>query len=287
MAKLGSPTGSNSGTTKSGLSLIEDSSAVEDYRGIIIGPPGVGKTFACMTASKYWGKPGKLKDMLHVAFDTNPGAGLGEQGYVVPTLNVRKLLSSGRCKTVLDVMTVLSSECRAFIESNSDKVTVVIDTLSALDKMLVEYWERNCPITKSGNRDTMQMWVLLRNTHLRFYRDMNLLNANVIMCCHAKAVVEAEGKMGEEQAKRIRATGLTDITLDITGGALQLYTGDPSFIFWMTCKKVGPKKYERKFKTVEFGGAIAKNRWQKSLEEEEEADLGKVIEKVRKASGGK
>jgi hypothetical protein len=282
MAKIGAP-----GTkAPAGTSIVEDSSSVDDFRINIVGPPGVGKTFAAMTASKYWGKPGKLKDMLHIAFDTNPGAGFGELGYTVPTINVRKLLATGQCKTILDVLTLISTQARAHIAGCPEKVTIVCDTMSALDKMLASYWDKNCPITKSGNKDTMQMWVMLRNTHIRFYHDTNNMDANLIMIFHAKAVAEAEGKMGEEQQKKIKATGLSGITLDITGGSLNIYTGDSSAIFWMTAKKAGGKQFVRKLHPLGLGEALGKNRWQKSLEEEEDADLGKIIAKIKKNSGG-
>lgn len=279
------------GAALHGSQYVEDSWTMEDWFNMAIhGPPGVGKTFCAMTASRFWPKtlpaPKKvmLEDTLHLAFDANAGAGLKTNRISVPTINIKKIISerkqSGKNNTILDALRIVADEMHNFVDKHGTQ-NVIADTISMLDKDLNQYWEEHCPLSKQGFRDTRQMWQALFTTHKRFHSDLKSLRANTIMLFHSKAFLEAETEEGKNQLRKALAAGLTEINLDVTGKATNLYTGDSKPIFYMTSRKT-LKGFERILHTTS-GSALTKATWEDVLEEEEVPNLQLIFGKIKAA----
>jgi hypothetical protein len=273
-----------------GSGFIEDSitTAMDEFSMTIHGPPGHGKTFCALSASKYWPevftKPVALHDILHVGFDRNALAGAAELGIRVPAVDTRKVLREGGARDMLDLLSKLGNEIIPDA-INHGVETVIVDTVSRMDRQLVEYWTINCPTSKSGTPDTRAKWTMLAHTHSRFLSQLRTMPVNLIFCCHSKALIESDTKEGQDQALRNRATatpGPDDIVPEITGQSLNLYTGDVSmeFVLMASPKALG-KGFDRWLYPYGAKGFRAKNRWQQTLAEKEEPNLNKLFAKIR------
>jgi hypothetical protein len=267
--------------------LIQVPNDLDRVNIVVHGAPGVGKTWLLLSFSKYWndGGPAKLNDILHIAFDSDAGVGARANGILVPTIDVRKLMTPPKAgearpyaKNILEALQFISKSIRNAIASGVE--TIIVDTVSMLDKDLTGYWDMNCPTTKSGAKDTRAMWTLLFNTHKRFHADLRFVNANLLIACHSKAVIESDTKEGADQALKMKAAGLPEIVPDLTGKSVNLYQGDASAIFYMT-KKRTPSGFKRTLHTMTAGEALVKNRWEGLLEDEEEPHLRRIYDKVR------
>lgn len=284
-------------------SIISDS-GTSDYNHEqvnIYGPPGVGKTFCALSWSRHWPKePGdgktkpiapkltRLDDVLHLDFDGNGGTGLREQNLIVPTLSVPDLMRKGKARNIFQAIgSIIPTEVGNWCEKNlkaQGALAVCSDTITTLDSDLGKYWDDNCPTTKSGAKDTRMMWTCLANSHKKFHEMIRFMPAVSIFNFHAKANIETDSKEGQDQQKKNAAAGLSDISPAITGKAVNLYIGIGSTIFWMTARRGPSGRLERKLHTIPIAGVLVKNRWQRSLEAEEEPNLRKLFDKIRAAS---
>ena len=236
---------------------LSDSSPFEYIRALVYGPPGAGKTFSSLTLSDAvpadFGAKGKpvlgrnpavtLSDMLWLSFDSGATEGMKQQGLRV---NEIKLSQEG------DKLLAALKEAPALAKGLVDKgvKTVVIDTVTALDEMLVTYW-RNKGLEK------WDLFGAVKVGHYKFAMDVKSLKANVLFLCHAKALMEPADAT---QQNKITAAGFAKIVPDITGGALNHYRRDSSFILPCT---VGKENNEdgRWFYTASNKGYEAKSRY--------------------------
>ncbi len=295
---------------------IVESSATDGCENVslgIHGPPGVGKTFCALTASKFWpdNLPAKtltkLSDVLHVAWDPEAVTGLREVNIEVPTINIKKLLrplteeeEDARkrgakvrpyAKTILDAMTIVNKEQLYFAEHANKKYGscyIIQDTASWLNVQLEKYYitGEGAPRTKSGAIDTRQGWKSLAGAHSLFISYNMNTPANIIYLFHAQANLESDTDEGVAQKKRNDAAGLKAIVPQITGSSRHSYNASMSATFWMTRKpNIRGNGYSRTLHTQEMGDAQTKNRWAFSLAPEEEAHLGKLFAKIRAPYG--
>lgn len=236
MAKLTSAATVNKpAVTKAKPNIVRSSDdlALERYRMTTHGGPGHGKTFFAATASEFWpkvtpaAKKMALSDMLWVAFDAGAVVGFRELGIAIPNvIDVRWLMTPAKkgeekpyARTILDAINIVVAAASEQV-SNGDIKWVVVDTVSMLDKALNDYWEKNCPSTKSGAKDKFAMYRCIQYSHRLFHEAMQLLDCHVHFLCHTKARIEA-APGEDDQKNRQKAAALpgdNDLIPDITGG---------------------------------------------------------------------
>lgn len=283
-------------TSKASVFSDSDDLALERYRLTTHGGSGHGKTFFAASASDHWPSdlPSKkkvvLKDMLWIAFDAGAVVGFREQGISIPNvIDVRKLMTPAKegetrvyARTILDALAIVVREASARVAHGGIN-WVVCDTISSLDKALNAYWESNCPTTKAGVPDKFAMYRAIGINHQRFHEAMQLMDTNVHFLCHTKARIEADPneKSQKNRQKAAETPGDNELIPDITGQSLNTYTANVSAEFALLAKKqLGTKVMKRYVHPIGHQGYRGKNRWQHSLEEEEVADLGKILKKI-------
>lgn len=201
---------------------------MEYTRALVYGPPGAGKTFSALTFSAQCpadfaakGKPVlkrsppvEMGDMLWLSFDSGATEGMKQQG-----LKVRELELSQEGATLLSAMKDAGAAAAKSV--NEGVTTVVVDTITGLDEMLTTYW-RNKGLEK------WDLYGAVKISHYKFAMEIKALKANVVFLCHAKALMDPADAT---QANKIQAAGFAKIVPDITGGALNHYRRDSSFVF--------------------------------------------------------
>lgn len=219
------------------------------------GPPGAGKTFSCLTLSDFcpndFGSkpvlnrpPVTLGDMLWLSFDSGATEGFKQQQITVPELRLAqegdRLLAVIKEAPELALKAITAGHCK----------TVVVDTITAFDEQLVNYW-RNKGLEK------WDLFGAVKASHYKFAMAIKALKANVVFIAHAKALMDAADAT---QTAKIQAAGYAKIVPDITGGALNHYRRDSSFILPCVAGKENNED-GRWFYTVSTKGYEAKSRY--------------------------
>ena len=238
------------------------------------GPPGSGKTFFAASLSKSWPKSlpakkwTKLSDVLWVPFDSGALDGLLEQKIEVPSIDVDAILEEE------DVLGALE-EITDIVYDESPEI-VVVDTVSKLDKEFLGFWNENAPLAKGGAKDGYAIYREVLATHRRFHANFDALPCDVIFLCHSKPRPES----ADRKQRAGGLPGMSDIDMDLTGQALNIYRQDSSLVVSIEAVPVGNGKFQRFAWTTPHKGFEAKNRFQVSLDEKEPAHLGKMYAKI-------
>lgn len=204
---------------------LSNSTAFEYIRALVYGPPGAGKTFSTLTLSDavpadFGSKPVlnrapvTLEDMLWLSFDSGATEGLKQQGLIVPELRLAQ--EGDRLLAVIKEAPELAAKA---IATKGTK-TVVVDTITAFDEQLVNYW-------RTKGLEKWDLFGAVKSSHYKFAMAIKALKANVVFIAHAKALMDAADAT---QSAKIQAAGYAKIVPDITGGALNHYRRDSSFI---------------------------------------------------------
>lgn len=181
--------------------------------------------------------------MLWLSFDSGATEGMKQQG-----IRVKELKLSQEGDKLLDALRDAPALARKAVEAGTK--SVVVDTITALDEMLVTY-HRNKGLEK------WDLYGAVKVSHYKFAMALKGLKANVVFLCHAKALMDAAD--ATQQAK-IQASGFAKIVPDITGGALNHYRRDSSFIFPCVSGKENNEE-GRWFYTSSQKGYEAKSRY--------------------------
>ena len=257
----------------------------------IHGPPGHGKTRCAAMASKGWGTKEKvLDDQLWIMFDHHGLAGLVAEGYTIPyVIDVPLLIKegkNGRPLNALQALAIVYTTMYAAIAAYPGIRIVIGDTISALDDMLVKYWDENCPETKGGKRNTMEMWTCLRNSHTQFFDVLTSVDKYIIFLAHPKTVDEEHANAIQlAKIQSVSTPGKANLIPQITGQSLGLYTKHTSLeMSLLAIPGAGLSKTStRKLFSHANAGYRGKNRFQGIIPDEMDADLGKVIELIEGA----
>jgi len=251
---------------------------LQNFRALVYGPPGHGKTFSCVTASErcpadfthLLGKDGRnraptaLDDMLWIAFDSGAIDGFNQQKLSVPMMDLSHVGEN--------LMTGLNDVIDAIkkLVAAGGLRTIVIDTISALDEIALVYW-------RNKGFEKWDLYGNLRITHMRFAMALKAIRANILFLAHAKAAMEPDDKNKVGQNK-IAAAGLPPIYPAITGDSLNHYRRDASFILPLIRAREGGVD-GRWFYTTQAKGFEAKTRF--LLNEVEPADWRVILGKAR------
>lgn len=275
------------------LSFLKNSSDLvltnSDF--ITHGPPGVGKTFFAATGSKFFprteeeindGKKRHLSDILFLTADAGAVDGLSEMKLSVDVLSIKEAIE------ILDVpkgITAILEEAKKICEAGKYS-WVVTDTVSVLDKYITEYYDRFSPKTQKGDTDTLGMYRLIFNQHKRFHAALSKLPARKHYLFHSKFQGGQLQKNEDAIAKKKASTTTADTETfpEVTGQAKSLYVANASIEFVLQASVVpgkGKRKLTRWVKPFGGDGFEGKNRFERSLEEKEEPDLYKIIEKIK------
>lgn len=298
--------------------LIRSSTEMRKGGTLILGGLGVGKTFCGATASQYFPdvlpspetvksadfEPIELKDMLHVACDVGAVDGFAAKGLRCPAIDLVDLLTPPRdgeekihAQDILQAISWIVETCKVAATEGTDYI--IVDTVSMLDRFIVNYWKDDENIPKTWNRklqaeipDTQAMWGCVADTHFRLWQSLVFLPVKqVIFLCHARtnetelSVVEGRGKAGARQTAKAAASnaaGENTIIPRISGSAREVYTANVSLQLAMTAEqKLGTTQYTRRLHPYYAeGGYQTKNRYQGTLEETEAANLKKLFDKI-------
>lgn len=219
----------------------------------VYGPPGSGKTFCALTLSEHWPDKATIKgrtdlslqDVLHVAADDGALDGCVELGIDVPSINLKELFGmpdpkrSGKKYDVMNGLRQLYKEIAAYKESNPACKILIVDTVTALDKLIGEYWERNPVIGAGGKPDGFAYWRNLGNSHVKFHTNITALGLSVVYLFHSKALGDAKDLTDKTKRKATQVAGGGSISVDIGGQVgKNVYLGNCSGLFVMHAKRV-------------------------------------------------
>lgn len=267
---------------------------------VIHGPPGVGKTWFAGTASEFWpelvpsAKRIELLDMLWFQVDAGATAGFAEQNIVLPkghVIDVRGAIAQhGLLKGLNGTMDLLDQQCQKLRPKY-----VVADTISMLDKFMVDYYEARCPMMDNGEPVPFWTFKQILMLHRRFYSRIMMAGAQVIFLCHSK--VQAEIKGSNDFAKNASlgrearsVPGGFDIIPEISGQARNLYVGNSNIEGVLKARIMpGPgKQLMRFFYPQGSTNHEGKSRFTRSLKREEgpNPSLRAIYDKIRAAAKG-
>lgn len=278
------------------LITLSDEDNLEQANLFIYGPPKHGKTFCAASISKHWPdklpalKKTVLSDVLWLSADKGALDGMREQNVIVPEFNVHKLRGTEAAykaaglrepPNIIQLMTLFVKTATDLARAGELRA-VVVDTVSAIDKALIEYYEENPIRANSGAIDKFAMYRHILLTHRKFRDALARLPVHVVFLAHAKQINEDTAK--DSTIKRAGAgPGSYDIQPDITGqGAGEYYRNISLEAIMLATPSLREKgKFDRHLYTQTTQGFRAGNRWQLSLAAKEEANLTKLFEKVR------
>jgi hypothetical protein len=188
--------------------------------------------------------PVTLTDMLWLSFDSGATEGFKQQGMTVPEL---RLAQEG--DQLLKVIAEAPMLAKKAIETAGVK-TVVVDTITAFDEQLVNYWRQK-------GLEKWDLFGAVKASHYKFAMAVKALKAHVVFIAHAKALMDAADAT---QTAKIQAAGYAKIVPDITGGALNHYRRDSSFILPCVAGKENNEE-GRWFYSLSSKGYEAKSRY--------------------------
>jgi hypothetical protein len=244
---------------------------LERFRLVLIGPPKEGKSVCAATASELFPatfpapEMVDLRDMFWCLLDNGGLDGFAELNLSVPHMD----LSNVNAAYIQQALTAFFEEAQKRVAAGVTK-TVVLDSLTALDKLLL------ARLMKDYEKWGLYQAILA--AHLQVFHQAKTLACNVISICHGKMV-----NMPEDAAAAIKQTaaGITPgtIELDLSGQVANFYRQSMSLIIPIASKgSAGEEVYNLYPRGVK--GFTGYSRFAK-LEKEEPAHLGKLFAKIR------
>lgn len=257
----------------------------------IYSPIGGGKTTLAATASQFFPKSGlpttrikpgqkliSLKDMLWFAFDKNACASFHERGFEVPkVIDVWRLLGDPETWKAAGFLAPPSklqalSKCvdRVIKEVRTGNYQfVVVDTLSTLNELVLDYWgeDKNVPKTRQGERNQQMMYGRVRDTMSAFLNNLLLLPCYVIQLCHVKALSSEATPEQLKQRLVLNALGIVDLVPALVGATQGLMKRHVDLELFIAATPVTnkPGEFSRKIYTVTEYNIEGKNRHQLSV----------------------
>jgi len=249
---------------------------LDDMTLLFHAPPGAGKTYLAATASEAWPKqlPSKkmidLEDMIWIGIDAGATAGFASLGINIPKyIDFRDALVD---YSVVDAMKQIQDYIDAkLMEPGS---WLVVDTLSMLDRYLLEYYEGR----------TTESWAIYRmigHFHRRLFADLSLITSRIIFLCHSKAPFQGDDAKTKTRQKA-QIAGMAEIVPDLAGNqARGVYVANVSLLGTVLPKR-DPKGggSERILYPLGDKGFEGKSRWEHILNREEPPHLGKLFKKI-------
>jgi hypothetical protein len=272
---------------------------IDDMTINLHGDPGSGKTFAALSASKFWPKDLKaqfksqkkisLEDVLYVGWDRAGLGGLRQYGIDVP-LRIDMKATAFKYKDLLDAVEAMTDEMTEIFVKKPEVKFNIHDTISRFDDVLVDYVFDTMP-TYRFDRQTGENIVDNRATyrtiaacHRRYHHAITDVPAGVLTMClfHQKVLEPVDGMKSEQEKQLIVKMGnrLVRTVPQMTGQAINAYTADCSLE--LVCVKRGDKRFLYP-EVVE--GQRAKNRFPEVLDGPQEAHMGKLLAKLKKVCG--
>ena len=245
----------------------------------LMGPPKVGKTIAAATLSAFFPDvlPAKektyLKDTVWIQFDLNGTESLSQM-QVFPYL-----YDLSRETEYASIQSAIASAIKE-IKGNPTIKNVVIDTVTALDTVLLVHFRKMYPEEKVQGLMYNQMLA----AHMNFAMQLKQLNATVVAITHTKMPISvssnADAKAAETLRKRASSmAGGGDIVPEITGRAANYYKGASSAV-WPVVKSLGAGKRDE-YWVLPYGGYGFEGGCRyEGLEDKEPANLKNILKKV-------
>jgi hypothetical protein len=288
-----------------GLITTSEDDNIEKSMVTIYGPPKCGKTFLSLSTSEDFelGKC-KLTGICSVTADRHALIGCQEYGIHVPhRLNMWKWMvplaedevdKDGNptryyAPSIIEALN-MALEAIRHLAYKKQIHTVIIDTISELDRPIVQHWFD--PVremkTYSGELDTRRMYGRVAETHAKFFRGILALDLMVIALCHAKVnTYEAkDDKQKSDQDKALTAaTSLpsesSNVVPDITGQSAKMYIRHSDHILVMQANRDMTGKTKRVVYPYGTGDWMGGTRFERSLGREENPNLRELIKKIK------
>jgi len=247
-----------------------------NWRILVYGPPKTGKSFLGLTASEDFPTtlPADnlvdLNDLLFIDFEDGL-VGLKEQNLSVPSIDLSKVDGKG----LIDALTEVPKQLTPMIKDGVIK-TVVIDTVSTLDTMLLAHYRG----LYSDPRHQGIMYNEILRSHLKFFNSLRILPCNILVLAHAKFKIDiaGDGKM-EKKDRAETMPGMSEAVPEITGRGGNFYRKSVSIQMPMLTRKIGGNTI-RTLYPFGYAGFEAGCRFA-ALDDKEDANLGKLIRKIK------
>lgn len=290
-------------------SVLITSSADSLQSGLIIfGAFGVGKTWLAGSASKHWPKtipstePVVLSDCLWIKADVGATEGFTPNGISVPTIDIPNMLTPAvagdETPKPRDIGEALQWTTHAAAHAVQEQGVshIIVDTVSMLDRYIVDYWSKdeNIPKNGKGEPDSRGKWGCVAQTHFRFWQSLTFLPAKTIFLCHAKTneseLATIEGKKikrdeirNSAKSAAVGTAGDNTIVPRISGSSAEVYLANVGLQLVLHAEQsLGSREFTRTLHPFgRKGGWQAKNRYQQFFKQEEPADLQHIYTKMQ------
>lgn len=262
------------------------------------GVPGGGKTFAALSASKFWPKTLQrqkkklvLEDTLVVGWD--PAATIGLLQYnmrVRYDINMVNVLNKHE-GDVLNATSAMADEVDRLVNADPGLSLLIHDTVTTFNTKMGVYWlsDDHCPISqRTGKQDTQAAYGKILRGNLEYADGMTNLPDGVtsIFLFHQEVIGESKNetqKLKQDQARMSQNS--VNVIPSVIGKGLGPYTANASMELVCAKSPVPGKKGQFQYWIYpdEVRSQRTKNRFASILTEKQPAHLGKLLDKVRKA----
>lgn len=244
----------------------------------LIGPPKQGKTVCAGTISAFmpdeipaqgFAEKTYLKDTVWLQFDSDGVESLRQ-------LNVFPMLEDLSGFTTLPLLkkgfTASVERIKAAVTSGEVKY-VVVDTVTALDKVIVHECTKQC--------DDNRVYGMITARHMDYCMALKALPCTVIVIMHTKYIGAFGGQETPEQLARKRAGGMpgrAEIGMALSNGAADYWRTQSNAI--LPVYSVGGAKDKKYTILTESSRGFECGHRYKGLAEEEPAHLRKLLQKA-------
>lgn len=265
------------------MSMVTSSkeTTLDSWRMLIYGPPKHGKTFTALTASEKFPDdpiltPQEetlvLDDLLFIEADEGGLDGLVEHNVEVPMIDVSKI---GGGKLINSRWEKIVKEIEGRVKSGETK-TVVLDTLSSIDRDITYYQRQQFPDPKHN----AQMYGAVLGSHMRIFGELRRLPCNILILAHVNYRVDMGDSTQKAKQKATTLPGSSDAVPDITGKAGRFYAGAMSVQMPLIAQPT-PTGMERYLYPKGFGRFEAGSRFTRFLNDKEEPHVRKMVAKIK------
>jgi len=248
----------------------------------IYGPSSIGKTWYALTASAQWtGGATDIQDLVVLMFDRGGLDGVTSAGINVPYIDVNKWMYD-QASNIEQALVYCTTKAAAAVHAGVR--TIVVDTVSSLDRLLDAHFEVKTP---AGPRKSFEKYNSMAIQHNLFYSALARLQADIVFLAHMKVGMLDSAKE-QEKVRVAKVPGQYDVWPDITGKSLGTYTNNVS-IEGHIVKKVAPDGTESRHLVIGDKESVCrtKNRFAGTIGPTEPAHLGQMLAKIRQKSATK